>query len=249
MFEIVEFVNRSLKSAFHFGILREEIFDAGNFEGRGRSAGITKRRIFLLRNFRSSSGSVGRVLLRPESCVFFVGEAEGVSARMDFFNVTSAVFGANLLAIADTERRGATVESASGAGSGSRARAVFLFVTDGGTEAATEGTALVEVASGTDGVLSGRRHRRVDLVVEGFVLLFLWTFLFMFIRIIIRMKLVLVTLLHHLHLLLHHHLHLLLHHLHRFGLLLHHFGLLLHHFGLLLHSITKLINLGDLWPS
>lgn len=156
--------------------------------------------------------------------------------------MTSAVFGARGITVADTEGRGATFERASGTGSGSRALAVSACVIAGGSEAATEGTALVKVASGTDVVLSGGRHRRVDLVVEGFVLLFLWTFLFMFIRIIIRMKLVLVTLLHHLHLLLHHHLHLLLHHLH-------HFGLLLHHFGLLLHSITKLINLGDLWPS
>lgn len=36
----------------------------------------------------------------------------------------------------------------------------------------------MEEASGTDGVLSGGRHRRVDLVVEGFVLLFLWTILY-----------------------------------------------------------------------
>ena len=94
--------------------------------------------------------------------------------------MTSAVFGARGITVADTEGRGATFESASGTGCGSRARAVFLFVTDGSTEAATEGTALVKVASGTDGVLSGGRHRRVDLVVEGFVLLFLWTFLFNF---------------------------------------------------------------------
>ena len=81
---------------------------------------------------------------------------------------------------ANTEGRGAGFEVTSGTGSGSRARAVSLFVSDGSTEAATEGTALMEVASGTDGVLSGGRHRRVDLVVEGFVLLFLWTFLFNF---------------------------------------------------------------------
>lgn len=119
------------------------------------------------------------MLLRPESCVLIVGEAEGVSTRMGFLHVTSAVFCARDITVADTERRGATFESASGTGGGSRARAVSVCVAEG-TEAATEGTALVKVASGTDGVLSGGRHRRVDLVVEGFVLLFLWTFLFNF---------------------------------------------------------------------
>lgn len=60
-----------------------------------------------------------------------------------------------------------------------RTRALFVLGVDvGNTEA--KGTALVEVASDTDGKHKLRRHRRVDLVVEGFVLLFLWTFLFNF---------------------------------------------------------------------
>jgi len=75
-------------------------------------------------------------------------------------------------------RRGAEINRIEWTGCGSSALAVAVAVIANSIEAATEGTALVEVASGTDVVLNGGRHRRVDLVVEGFVLLFLWTFLF-----------------------------------------------------------------------